>query len=203
MTGLLGELQANIDRIEPAGLFSALFLAGLVEVLFPPFPGDTVFAFGGFVAGRRGFPPIWPLLAACTGTCLSASGLYLAGRFWGRPLLAKGFFARLLPGRERRRLEGWFARYGLWVLLASRFVPVVRSGIALAAGIAAVPPGRGLTILAAGVFAFDSLLVLGGYFMGENWRSLVASLGAFGWALAAAGLLLAAFFKARAGRRGR
>lgn len=202
MTGLLGELQANIDRIEPAGLLSALFLAGLVEVLFPPFPGDAVFALGGFVAGRRGFPLLWPLLAACAGTYLAASGLYLAGRLWGRSLLDKGFFARLLPAREQRRLEGWFARYGLLVILGSRFVPVVRSGIALAAGIAAVPPGRGLAILAAGVVAFDSLLVLGGHLMGENWRALAASIGVLGWAIGAAGLLVV-FCRVLGRRRGR
>ncbi|MGQ9779278.1 MAG: DedA family protein [Bacillota bacterium] len=184
MAGLVAGLLAGIERaVELPEFLVLLWLAGLVEVFFPPFPGDTVFALGGFVAGRRHFFLLWPLLAAWSGTCLAGSLLYFAGRYGGRSLLSRPFFARLLPEPQRARVEEWFGRYGLWVLCGSRFIPVVRSGITLAAGMAGLPPGRALMGLALGAMIFNSLLVAGGYLLGERWRLLAPFSGLFGWAL--------------------
>lgn len=200
MPDLLADLLSNVDHIRLPGLLTALFLAGLLEVVFPPFPGDATFLAGGFVAGRRGFLLAWPVFAAWLGTFLAAAGLFLIGRIWGRPLLKKRFFARLLPLEQQERLERWFTRYGLWVVLGSRFIPVVRSGIALAAGIAGLRPISGLLGLAAGAFAFDTLLVVGGSLMGEHWSALASLVGTYSLVLA---LLLAGIFLARVAFRRR
>ncbi|NLG84226.1 MAG: hypothetical protein GX493_06400 [Firmicutes bacterium] len=183
MAGLVEGFLQGVERaVNLPELLGLLSLAGLAEVFFPPFPGDTVLALGGFMAGRRRFSLIWPLLAAWSGTFLAGLLLYLAGRYGGRPLLSRPFFARLLPAPLRVRVEEWFARYGLWILCGSRFLPVVRSGLALAAGIAGLPPGRALTALALGAAFFDSLLVVGGYLLGERWRLLTS----FSWLLGGA-----------------
>ena len=170
-------------------------MAGLIEVVFPPFPGDATFLAGGFVAGRRGFLLAWPIFAAWLGTFLAAAGLFLVGRIWGRLLLRKRFFARLLPQEQQERLERWFTRYGLWVILGSRFIPVVRSGIALAAGIGGLRPLSGLLGLAAGAFVFDALLVVGGSLVGEHWSVLASLVGTYGLIL---GAILTGIFIARA-----
>jgi len=148
---------------------------------------------GGFVDGRRGFLLAWPVFAAWLGTFLAAAGLFLVGRIWGRLLLRKRFFARLLPQEQQERLERWFARYGLWVILGSRFIPVVRSGIALAAGIGGLRPVSGLLGLAAGAFVFDTLLVVGGSLVGEHWSVLASLVGTYGLILGAilTGILIA------------
>ena len=192
---LLTDLLANVDQIRLPGLLIALFLAGLIEVVFPPFPGDATFLAGGFVAGRRDFLLAWPVCAAWLGTFLAAALLFLVGRIWGRPLLKKRFFARLLPLEQQKRIERWFTRYGLWVVLGSRFIPVVRSGIALAAGIVGLRPLSGLLGLAAGAFAFDTLLVVGGSLAGEHWPVLASLIGAYGLVL---GALLTGIFVVRA-----
>jgi len=178
---LLGNLLANVDRIQLTDLMAMMFLVGLVEVIFPPIPGDAIFLAGGFLAGRRGFPLAWPLLAACLGTFLAAAGLFLLGRVWGRALLQRRFFARLLPEAEQERVERWFGRYGPWVVLASRFIPVVRSGIALGAGIVRLRAALALAGLAVGIIIFNSLLIVGGSAAGENWRQLAALVRTSGW----------------------
>lgn len=191
MAGLVAGFLARLERtVELPEFLGLLCLAGLAEVFFPPFPGDMVFALGGFVAGRRRFFLLWPLLAAWSGTYLAGCLLYLVGRYGGRTLLSRPFFARLLPEPHRVRVEEWFGRYGLWVLCGSRFIPVVRSGIALAAGFAGLPPGRGLAGLALGVMVFNSLLVAGGYFLGERWRLLAPFGGLVGWVIGLAAVVV-------------
>lgn len=203
MTQTIASLLAEAEQIQLPALLWFIFTAGLIEVVFPPFPGDSVFLAGGFIAGHRGFPIAWPVLASCLGTFLAAAGLFAAGRVGGRPLLRRRFFARLLPPPQLARVEGWFSRFGLWVLAGSRFIPVVRSGIALAAGLADLSPLRGLTSLAAGIAVFNTLLVLGGSLAGANWRALAAFVSALGWTavIAVVGLVAARVFMARRRRR--
>lgn len=197
----LATLLHRIDLIDFWQLLTIVFVAGLVEVVFPPVPGDTVLLAGGFIAGRRGFPLAAPLAAACLGTFVAVVGLYLIGRFVGPALLSRPFFARLLPGNEQARIERWFARYGVLTLVFSRFAPVVRSGLALAAGMAALAPGRALAALGGGVLLHAAVLVIGGGLVGENWRLLASSLTIVGWAVACLILLGAAVWALRRGRK--
>ncbi|MGE5597802.1 MAG: DedA family protein [Bacteroidota bacterium] len=197
----LAALLHQVDRISLWQLLLLVFLTGLVEVVFPPVPGDTVFLAGGFIAGRRGFPPAAPWAAACLGTFIAAAGLYLVGRLLGPALLARPFFARLLPEDQRGRIRGWFARYGVFTLLFSRFAPVVRSGLALAAGLASMPPGRALAALGGGVLLHNAVLISGGALFEEHWRLLASRLTMLGWT--AAFILLAGAVWTMWRRRGR
>lgn len=195
--------MAEFDSISLMALLITMFLAGLAEVVFPPLPGDAVFLAGGFIAARRGFSFTYPLLASCLGTFFAVAGLFYLGRIWGSALLERRFFLRLLPQNQQERVARWFARYGAGVLLCSRFIPVVRSGLALAAGLAGMRPVTGLGSLALGVVLFNSVLVIGGSIVGDRWRELGARLATLGWAALALGGLVLAVRAILLGRRRR
>ena len=197
---LLENLLANVAQVSYPELLAILFFAGLLEVIFPPVPGDAVFLAGGFIAGRRGFPLTWAIVLAFLGTFLAATALFIAGRVCGPYLFRRRFFARILPEPQRQRVEKLFTHYGLWLILSSRFIPVVRSGIALAAGMTGMRPAFGLVGLAGGIAVFNSLLIVGGSEAGEHWPVLAARLGGIGWAVLALGLAILAaraFFSRR------
>lgn len=198
---LFQDLLSGMDRISITSLLAALFLAGLIEVVFPPFPGDLSFVAGGVVAGRRGFPLAWPVLAAFTGTMLAAAVLFFLGKLCGRPLLRRPFFARLLPEARLARLEAWFDRYGLWLIIGSRFLAVIRSGIALAAGMAGLRPGLSFGGMAAGIALHAALLVVGGALLREGWEAFAARVGLFSWLLAAAAAVVFVLVRAFGRRR--
>ena len=97
----------------------------------------------------------------------------LPDRAWGgRPLLDRwGRYVHIHPD-DLDRADAWFARYGDWAVFFGRLVPLVRALINYPAGIARMPIGRFLLFSALGSLPWNAALLLGGYLLGENYRTL-------------------------------
>ncbi len=149
-----------------------VFLYSFFEVIFPPLPGDSLLILSGSLTGLSGSSPIAIIISASLGTFVSSILLYLIGAKMEKALLNSSKHSQLLNSKMFHRLEKWFKRYGFWTIILSRFIPVVRSGIILAAGM--VNMERGKTFLAVGVSIIisTSIFVVSGSFLGQNWRKL-------------------------------
>ena len=162
------ELLAWLAALPPAVLYLVRAGVAAVENIFPPFPADTVGAFGSFLAARGDAPLFATFLATWGGNIAGAMGMYWAGRRWG----AERFQRRLDTGGGSQRLAALYGRYGTLALFFSRFLPGIR---------ALVPPFAG----AAGISSFRALVIVGGasgiwyglvtwlaYRAGSNWELL-------------------------------
>jgi membrane-associated protein len=136
----IGELVTATGRYAPLLLFGA----ALVEYVFPPFPGDLVVVFGAWYAVQGQIS--WPLtfVAVTGGAVLGAAIDHRVGVAVGRGLtgqgLAAGWAGRAGLTPERlARFEASYRRYGVWLLLANRFLPGVRAFLFVAAGASGIP----------------------------------------------------------------
>ncbi|MEE9219003.1 MAG: DedA family protein [Acidobacteriota bacterium] len=165
--------------------FAVLFMAGLLEYLFPPVPGDTTMLLGFFLVGR-GELPLWLAFSACFLGCtvgaLLAYGL-------GARLGQKYFFLRRSrrAGSMRAVLERWFDRYGARVLMVNRFLPGVRAFFLFLAGMRRLPLGEVLLYCTISNLALLILFAFLGTQLGENWQHVRSS---FRSIFLGAGLLL-------------
>lgn len=151
-----------------------IFLNSFLEVIFPPVPGDAVLILGGSLSGYAGINPIWVIAGAFTGTFSASLLLYQAGLRMERRLLQSRRFSALLDTRTFLKLEKVLNRYGFLIILFSRFIPVVRSGIILAAGIVNLDPKKTLISLAASILASTLMFTLGGRFLGKKLEANLA-----------------------------
>lgn len=149
-----------------------VFLYSFIEVIFPPLPGDSLLVLSGSLSGLSGSSPIAVIISATLGTFASSIMLYLFGTKMEKALLHSSKYSQILDSKMFHRLEKWFRKYGFWTIILSRFIPVVRSGIILAAGMVNMEKGK--TFLAAGVSIIVSttIFVISGSFLGKNWRKL-------------------------------
>jgi membrane protein DedA with SNARE-associated domain len=136
----------------------ALFVFGsaAVEHVFPPYPGDLAVALGAAIGVARGWWVV-PLLflAAIAGSMLGATVAFYAGRW----LLARRATHRDGPrvARLRAAVEPaveMVRRQGFTAVALSRFVPVGRAVVIVAAGYGGVSPARAL----AGALAVAGML---------------------------------------------
>jgi membrane protein DedA with SNARE-associated domain len=67
------------------------------------------------------------------------------------------------------RTEEWFARHGGKAVFFGRMIPIFRSLISIPAGVERMPVGRFTLLTTAGSLIWNSVFVLSGYFLGENW----------------------------------
>ncbi len=152
-----------VGRTGPAAP-AILFIASLVEYVFPPFPGDLLVVLGAWYAVKGMIS--WPLAFAATtlGAVCGAAIDYGFGRWLAPRLDARA--ARRGP-LSTEKLAGFtraYRRYGSALLLLNRFFPGVRAFFFVAAGASGVP--------------FARVLVLGGL-SAAMWNALLLSAGAF------------------------
>lgn len=174
--------------------YLGLALVMVAENIFPPIPSEAVLPLAGFLvgAGRMSF---WGAVTAATaGAYAGALVLYALGRWGGRPLVLR--YGRVLRIDEKglEQAEGWFERYGDWVVLFARVVPLVRSVVSVPAGIMRMPLGRFSVFTLVGSAFWNACLIWAGAYS----DAVVVLLGAA--ALACGAYLI---LHRRAGGRGR
>lgn len=160
--------EAARDAVTTLG-YPGIFAAMLVECLFPPIPSEVVLPLAGFEvdAGDLNFALV--VLSATLGSIAGALILYAIGRYGGRPaVLRYGRVLRVGP-EDLARAERWFSRWGDWVVLFSRLVPLVRSVVSVPAGVMRMSVLRFTVLTAIGSLVWNLLLVRAGYQLGANW----------------------------------
>lgn len=165
-----------LAELPPLALYAALAVAAAVENFFPPFPADTVVAFGSFLAARGKGSAIGSFGATWLGNVGGAMAVYALGRRYGSAWLANRFGG---AGAEKR-VRGMYGRYGFWALALSRFVPGVRAVVAPLAGALRVPPLRAaLAIGGASAVWYGGITYLA-FRVGADWEALQAAIGSAG-----------------------
>lgn len=165
----------NVHLLDAASLlhsFGPWLLAGVAVVifvesgvLFPFLPGDSLLVTAGILAPQLGFP-VWQIAAVAMVAAFAGDqvGFWLGRRF-GRRLFRPG--ARVLKPERLARAETFFTRYGGLSLVLGRFVPIVRTYVPLAAGMADMPYRRFLLWNPVGGVVWSAAMVLAGVLFGS------------------------------------
>lgn len=137
-------------------------------VLFPILPGDSLIFAAGLLHDQLGLH-LWVLIAGIlVAAFLGAQVGYWLGRTYGRRLFKPD--ARILKVEYLTQAEKFFAKYGGRALVIGRFVPIVRTFVPLAAGIARIPYWR-----------FISYNMLGALIWGVGVTWAGSALGGVDW----------------------
>jgi membrane protein DedA with SNARE-associated domain len=192
------------DAVVVAG-YAGIFLAMVVENVFPPIPSELVLPLAGYEAARGSLALVGTVVAATLGSVVGALVLYVLGRQGGRPAVRRWGRILRVTDRELALADGWFERFGTWVVLVARVIPLARSVVSIPAGMMRMPVGRFTVLTAIGSLAWNVILIGAGYQLGTNWERVTDIVGRYSgvmlWVavlvVIAAGVLL---FRRRSGR---
>ena len=146
-------------------------LAVAAENFFPPLPSEIILPLAGFTASKGGFSLFSALFWTTLGSVVGAAVLYWLGVKLGRDrLYAIVDRMPLVDTDDLSKAEDWFARHGRSAVFFGRMIPMVRSGISVPAGVARMPFWQFLLYTTAGSLLWNSIFVLAGYYLGENWH---------------------------------
>lgn len=151
-------------------LLLIILVFSFLEVVIPPIPGDTMLVVGSSIAGIAGINPVWIILSAFSGTFTASLLLYSIGNKFEHKLLISPKYSWLLDTKTFLEIEKWFNKYGYWTILGSRFLPIARSGVILAAGIVDFNRRRALFALSISIFLSTTMFVFAGRFLGYRWQ---------------------------------
>lgn len=165
---LAGFVTAVIAR---AGYSGIVFLMA-VESACIPLPSEIIMPFSGYLVFTGTFN-LWVVaLAGAVGSVLGSWLAYWVGARGGRPLIHRYGRYLLISSRDLALAERWFERYGDSTVFVSRLLPVVRTFIALPAGVARMKLWRFNLYTFLGSFLWCLGLAWIGRKMGQHWDTL-------------------------------
>jgi membrane protein DedA with SNARE-associated domain len=179
-----------------------------IESACIPLPSEIIMPFAGYLVYRGQFGLHGAALAGAVGCVAGSIPAYYVGRYGGRPAIERWGRYVLVSHREMEFADRLFARWGQWVVLAGRLLPVIRTFIAFPAGVARMDVVRFLAYTFVGSYPWCLALAWVGMKLGERWNTdprLKAAFHRFDLAIGVALALLAAWFvwhKVRDARRG-
>jgi len=130
--------------------YLALFVATFLSSLGIPVGSEVAIAYGGALAsgqlitdGTHDHLQLgWVIVVAILGELLGSAAGYAIGYFGGRPLVDRYGKYILVTHKDLDRAEAWFDGKGESVALFGRLIPLVRSFVSLAAGLAEMARGK-------------------------------------------------------------
>lgn len=167
------------DAVTAAG-YPGIFAAMVAENVFPPIPSEVVLPLAGFEVDAGDLNFVLVVLAATLGSLAGALILYAIGLYGGRPLTLRwGKVLRVTAG-DLDRAEQWFDRWGDWVVLVARVIPIARSLVSIPAGMMRMGLVRFIALTTAGSLVWNIVLVYAGKQLGANWEDVTAAVERFG-----------------------
>lgn len=166
------EIQAFIDwviSLVSDNLYPGVFLAALIETVFPPIPSEGVFPLAGYVVLKNEmsiFHIIGVGITGGSGATLGAFFIYLVALKLGRTGLAKYLKIVKINPEKLSKADKWFEKYGDKSVLFGRLVPGIRELVSIPAGIFRMNPKKFLIFSFIGSCSWSTLLTALGYYLG-------------------------------------
>lgn len=163
-------VQFVIHVITAGGYAGVAALMG-IESACIPLPSEIIMPFAGYVVYQGHLSLFWVATAGALGCNIGSAVAYWIGAKGGRPLVERYGSWVLMSRHDLDRMTHFFERYGSITVLLGRLLPVVRTFIALPAGIAKMPQLRFHLYTFIGSWPWCFALAYAGMKLGEKWHS--------------------------------
>jgi membrane protein DedA with SNARE-associated domain len=156
-----------INSLGYAGVGLLIAISGVIAV-----PGTELpMLFAGFNVFDHQPTLFGIILAGVVGDVLGASAAYAIGRFASQELIERHGAKIHAKPADLERAHGWFERYGTWVIVVSRWLPVIRAAFPYAAGVSKMPYPRFVAMAAIGSIVWIAGLGILGKAVGAQWQT--------------------------------
>jgi membrane protein DedA with SNARE-associated domain len=157
--------------IASAGYGGIVILMG-IESACIPLPSELIMPFAGYMVYQGTMKLVLVATAGALGCNVGSLVAYEIGCYGGRPLVERYGRCILMGRRELDWADRFFVRWGYLAVFIGRLLPVIRTFIALPAGIARMPRLRFHVYTFVGSWPWCFGLAWLGMKLGENWHAI-------------------------------
>jgi membrane protein DedA with SNARE-associated domain len=147
----------------------ALLMA--IESACIPLPSEVIMPFSGYLVYTGRFSLFWVATVGALGCNLGSLLAYSIGYYGGRPLVERYGSYLFISEKDLQWADRFFDRWGDWAVFIARLLPVVRTFIALPAGIARMKKARFHVFTFLGSWPWCLMLAWVGAKLGERWHT--------------------------------
>lgn len=168
---LLAAMAVWITSVIGAMGYWGVALLMAIESACIPLPSEIIMPFAGYLVSLGRLDLFWVATAGAIGCNLGSIPAYEVGRWGGRPFVDRFGKYILVSNRDLDRAEDFFRRFGGLAVLICRMLPVVRTFIAVPAGVARMPLARFHIYTFVGSWPFCWILAYVGKKLGDAWAT--------------------------------
>jgi len=157
-------------------LYPGVFLAALIETIFPPIPSEAVFPVAGYSILKNQMSSFHIIGVGITGGCGATTGafiIYVISKRLGRVGLIKYLKYAKIKEKSLEKADRWFEKYGDKAVIIGRVIPGIREIVSIPAGLFNMNPIKFLIFTLIGSCIWSTALTGVGYYFG------VVTLGIF------------------------
>jgi membrane protein DedA with SNARE-associated domain len=169
ITRIIEVLSGFIIAVISAGGYAGILLLMAIESACIPLPSEVIMPFSGYLVYTGRFQLIWVATVGALGCNLGSLVAYYIGYYGGRPLVERYGSYIFLSEKELNWADRFFEKWGDWAVFVSRLLPVVRTFIALPAGISKMKQVRFHVFTFVGSWPWCFMLAWIGLRLGERW----------------------------------
>src|SRR3954463_4606946 len=169
---ILGALFIFIKTLIAATGYGGIVILMAIESGFIPLPSELIMPFAGYLVFSGIMKLLWVATAGAIGCNLGSLVAYEIGAYGGRPLVERYGRGGLLGKPELDWADRFCARWGYLGVFVARMLPVVRTFIALPAGIARMPRLRFHIYTFLGSWPWCFGLAYLGMVLQNNWMAI-------------------------------
>ena len=150
-------------------LYPGVFLAALLETVFPPIPSEAIFPLAGYLVLKNEMPFFHVIglgFMGGTGATLGAFIIYLIALKLGRSGLQRYMKIAKIKPSTLTKADRWFEKYGDKSVIIGRLIPGIRELVSIPAGIFRMKPIKFLLFTFIGSCAWSIALTIMGYYLG-------------------------------------
>jgi len=147
-------------------VFSTLIICGFGL----PIPEDITLVAGGIITGLGYTDLTIMMIVSFLGVLLGDSIMFIMGYIYKKQILANRFISKIVTEERYQYISEQFSKRGKWFLFTARFMPGLRAGIFLTAGITRkVPFSLFITMDFIAALISVPVWVYLGYVGANNW----------------------------------
>lgn len=174
--GFSGWAVTLMETLGPLGVGFLVFM----DNIFPPIPSELVLPLAGFTASQGNMNIVVAIIFATTGSVVGAVVLWAVGKWIGLERIARiAVKMPLVDVDDVHKTVAWFDKHGDKAVFFGRMVPIFRSLISIPAGIRDMSIIKFLLLTTAGSAVWNTILIVAGFYLGENWSVVETYAGYF------------------------
>ena len=158
--------------------YAGVFLAMLIETVFPPIPSEVVLPLSGYAVFNNHEGIIDAIIVGIIAGLRSVVGatvIYLFIRKLGRYAVIKYGKYIFLDNKKLAKIEQWFARHGTKAVFQCRMAPGMRELISIPAGLSSMNFLKFIVFTFAGSLIWNISLAFVGYTFGKTTQKWIES----------------------------
>ena len=152
--------------------YLGIILLMAIESACIPLPSEIIIPFAGYLVQQKVFTLSKVTFAGAFGCVVGSIAAYYIGKWGGRPFVERYGRYILISKNDLNRADEWFNKYGDISIFFSRLLPIIRTFIALPAGIARMNFLKFVVYTFLGSLPWCFGLAYIGFIMGGHWKDI-------------------------------